>query len=45
MTMKRKTGVLLADNRDNGIIAEGISALKKAGFEKEECAVFADSEK
>ena len=40
--MKRKTGVLLADNRDNGIIAEGVAAMKKAGFEEEECAFFSE---
>ena len=40
--MIKKTGVLLADNRDNAIIAEGVAALKKAGFEEEECAVFSD---
>lgn len=40
--MKRKTGILLADNRNSGVITEGKAALEKAGFVAEECAVFAD---
>ena len=40
--MKKKTSFLLADNRDNSVIAESVAALRKAGFEEEECAVFTD---
>lgn len=42
IVLKKKTGILLADNRSNGVITESMAALKKAGFEEEECAVFAD---
>ncbi len=40
--MKKKTGFLLADNQDNSVITEGLAALKKAGFEEEERAVYAE---
>ncbi len=40
--MKKKTGVLMADNRISGVISESMAALQKAGFEEEECAVFAN---
>lgn len=40
--MKKKTSVLMADNRISGVISESMAALQKAGFEEEECAVFAN---
>lgn len=40
--MKKKTGSLLADNQNNSVITESMAELKKAGFEADECAVFAD---
>lgn len=40
--MKRKRGILQADNQSNSVITEGVAALRKAGFEEEECAAFAE---
>ena len=40
IALKKKTGFLLVDNQGNGVIAESMAALKKAGFEEEECTVF-----
>lgn len=40
--MKKKTGSLLADNQNSSVITESMAELKKAGFEADECAVYAD---